>query len=423
MRVAFAFALSCAIPAFSQAPAPAPAPPAGGGGGGGQPGGNPGGGGNPFPGGGGRPTQPPTRPQQQEPSFDQMNQQRPIFLSGKVVMDDGTRPPTTVVIERVCGGVNRPEGYTDSKGHFSFQLGQNQHMIMDASQSSVSPFPGTGGGGGRGGMMGGNNVNLERELNGCEIRAVLAGFRSDNVMLAGRRAMDNPDIGTIVLRRLAKVEGFTFSGTSLDAPKDAAKAYDKGSKAAKKKKWDDAEKELRKAVDLYPKYAVAWYELGTVYHQQNNAAQAQDAYTNATKADEKYVNPYAQLARLHGSQGKWPETAEMAAKAIKLNPYFSPEMYYISAVANFNLKKLDVAEEHAREAAKMDAQGRNPRINSLLGVVLAQKEAYPEAAENMRAFLKKVPEGPDADHAKKQLAEIERLMNGAVAAQGTQAAQ
>ena len=102
----------------------------------------------------------------------------------------------------------------------------------------------------------------------------LAGFRSEAVNLAGRRALDNPDVGTIVLRRLAKVEGFTFSGTTAFAPKDAKKAYEKGQQAAKKKKWPEAEENLQKAVENYPKFAAAWYELGSVYQQQSKLPQA-----------------------------------------------------------------------------------------------------------------------------------------------------
>jgi hypothetical protein len=41
----------------------------------------------------------------------------------------------------------------------------------------------------------------------------------------------------------------------------------------------------------------------------------------------------------------------------------------------------------------------------------------------MRAFLKRVPEGPDADQVKKVLGEIEQEMNGTGAAQGAQQAQ
>src|SRR6266849_5875234 len=54
-------------------------------------------------------------------NMDALN--RPAYLSGKVQMDDGTAPPEPVVIERVCNGSPRAEGYTDAKGRFSFQLG------------------------------------------------------------------------------------------------------------------------------------------------------------------------------------------------------------------------------------------------------------------------------------------------------------
>jgi tetratricopeptide (TPR) repeat protein len=421
-RIALVSALSCVCLPAQQAPAPAPAPaPA-------SPGANSPGGNN-APGRGQQ--QPPGFPgrdqqqQQQQQPFPEM--QRPVFLSGKVVMDDGTPPPDPVVIERVCGAVVRPEGYTDTKGRFSFQLGQNQGMMADASMSSASELggpgmPSRGGGMTGGGMMGAGRGGFnERDLTGCELRATLPGFRSEVVNLSGRRSLDNPDVGVIILHRLAKVEGFTFSATTAYAPKDAKKAYEKGSQLIKKKKLDDAEKQLQKAVGSYPKFAAAWYELGTVYQQKNKLAEAKDAYQQSIKADEKYVNPYAQLARLAGAEAKWPETNEYAEKVIRLNPYFSPEIYYINAVANFNLSKYSEAEDNAREAAKQDSQHRNPRINHLLGVILAQKEAYPEAAENMRTFLKKVPEGPDAENVKKQLAEVERRMGNSATAQGKQA--
>src|SRR5262249_57564148 len=96
------------------------APPAGGGGGANIPGGGAGGRQpSPFPGNQGQ-----QQPGQNQTQFPEM--QRPIFLSGKVMLDDGTPPPETVVIERICNGNPRPEAYTDSKGRFSFQLPNNQ---------------------------------------------------------------------------------------------------------------------------------------------------------------------------------------------------------------------------------------------------------------------------------------------------------
>ncbi len=114
----------------------------------------------------------PFDPRQQQQQFPDM--QRPIFLSGKVVLDDGTPPPEPVKIERVCNGVVRPEGYTDSKGRFSFQLGQNTSMMADASVSSAGGDtfgdPMSRGGNSRSGMGGmgmpGGRGISERDLMG-----------------------------------------------------------------------------------------------------------------------------------------------------------------------------------------------------------------------------------------------------------------
>ena len=48
------------------------------------------------------------------------------------------------------------------------------------------------------------------------------------VSLSNIHYMDNPDIGTIILHRLGKVDGLTVSVVSALAPKDARKAYEKG---------------------------------------------------------------------------------------------------------------------------------------------------------------------------------------------------
>jgi hypothetical protein len=422
--VGFAVAVAVSVPlSFAQqqgAGAGAPQQPGGnaGGGGagaGGNVGGNTGGQGGVSP---GRTPNIGQQPGQQQPQqFPEM--QRPIYLSGKVLMDDGTPPPEQVVVERVCNGVVRPEGYTDSKGRFSFALGQNTAMMADASVSGMDAGTsslGTGRGGGMSGMggmggLGGSQRGVsERDLGGCEIRASLAGFRSDSVNLSGRRTMDNPELGVIILHRLAKVDGFTFSGTTAYAPKDARKAFDKGREAAKKQKWPDAEKEFQKAVDLYPKYAVAWYQLGLIQQMQKKMDDARKAYGESLNADSKFVSPYAQLAKLAAVEQNWPQTIEYSEKLIKLNPYYSPEVYFYSAVANLNLKHLDVAEEHAREAVKLDPQHKMPKSMEVLAIVLAQKQDFKGAAENMRAYLKAAPDAPDAEKAKEQLEQMEQLL-------------
>lgn len=334
--------------------------------------------------------------------------QRPVFLSGKVMLDDGTPPPDSVVIERVCNGIARPEAYTDSKGRFSFQVGQNMSMMADASVSSAADGGLFGSGGSRtaGGMPRGIS---ERELMGCELRANLAGFRSEAVNLAGRRVMDNPDVGTIILRRLGNVEGLTISATTGLAPKDARKAFDKAKDNVKRQKWAEAQKDLEKAVQVYPKFASAWHQLGLIHEKQNNVEAARKAYAEALSADAKFINPYLQLAQISAKEQKWQEVADTSSRVVKLNPFDFPQAYFYNAVANFNLRKMDAAETSAREAVKLDSQHRIAKASHLLGVILAQKEDYKGAAEQMENYLKFAPTAGDAEQVRKQLEQMRRV--------------
>jgi tetratricopeptide (TPR) repeat protein len=241
------------------------------------------------------------------------------------------------------------------------------------------------------------------------LRESLPGFRSESVNLATRRAMDNPDVGTIILKRLANVEGLTISATSALAPKEARKAFDKGRDISKKKKWPEAEKEFQKAVSLYPKYAVAWYELGRIYQQQENWEQARKAYSEALTADGKYVSPYMQMALLSARENNWQDVADTTDRVLKLNPFDFPQAYFYNAVAHLNLNHLDAAEKSAREAIKLDPQHRMPKVQHVLGIILARKEDYSGAAENMRAYLQFAPNANDTDVVKKQLAEVEKF--------------
>lgn len=404
-----------------QAPPPSPAP---------SPGGSPTTGGgspsipgttpgrpSPFPDPSGRPGQFPDRT---DPNRFPDQMQQPLFLSGKVVMDDGTPPPDSVVIESICNGQIRPQAYTDSKGRFNFQWGQNSAVMPDASISSgPDGMPGSPGMGGMGNMgtMGRGGRMDPNALMGCELRASLAGYRSEMVNLAGRRAMDNPDVGTIVLRRLGNVEGLTISGTMAMAPKDARKAFDKGREAARKQKWADARKEFDKATTLYPKFANAWYELGRVHEAENRVEDARKAYESALAQDPKLVTPYVQLAFIQAREGKWQDVADISDRAIKLNPFDYPQAYFVNAVANLNLQKIDAAEKSAIEADKLDTQHRIPKIKHVLGVILAQKQDYAGAREQLNGFLKLIPENaPDAANVRKQLAEIDKLSSAQPAA-------
>ena len=353
------------------------------------------------------PTQPTQQPQVQQP---------PIFVSGRVMLADGTPPPEPVVIERVCGG-NSPkgEGYTDSRGYFGFELGrQNNGVLQDASQGggfNNDPFSASSSSSSS--SLGGSNmpmgVGVDQRLMTCELRARLAGYRSQIVSLANRRAMDNPDVGIILLIPNAGTQGTLVSATTNAAPKDARKAYQKGLDQLKKKKPADAVKEFEKATTIYPKLAAAWVELGKLQADQGQGDAARASFEKALDADPKFVPPYLHIAIMELRAGRWDELAKLTETATRLDPFDYPQAFFFNALANYNLKNLDAAEKSAKEADRLDTRHQYPQNSQLLGLILAQRQDFTGAAEQFKNFLKVTPEGPDAERVRAQLAQVEKL--------------
>jgi tetratricopeptide (TPR) repeat protein len=334
-----------------------------------------------------------------------------VPLSGRVMVDDGTPPPATVVVERVCNGNARAEGYTNPKGYFSIDLGMEQAMLQDASTGSghyndiephnpgqsqlSSGLPGAG-------------MSEQRYMN-CDVRANLPGYRSQVVSLANHDALDNPEIGIIFLHRLGNAEGRLISAISLAAPKDARKAFEKGSDQVKRQKLDDAMKNYRKAVDAYPQYAAAWFELGKLQAGKGQADAAHQSFDAAVEADPKYLNPYLELSRLALGAKNWRELADVTGRALKLDPFDYPQQFLFNSVANYYLQNMDAAEQSARAAEKLDTQHHFPQASHLLGVILAQRQDYTGAAGEMRDYLKFAPGAADAASVRAQLDQMEKL--------------
>jgi tetratricopeptide (TPR) repeat protein len=369
----------------------AQARPGGGGGGTGGSGGRPSGGGNVT-----TPTRPSGFP---TPGNLPLDNRGPSFLTGKVVVDDGTPLTDPALIQSVCQGNIRNEGYTDSKGHFSLDLNSQREAFGSAQEtySPTSPMMNRGG-------------NTRRNLRDCDLQAVLPGFTSKTVELASKMTeVGTAEVGTIVLHRMAKVEGFTISATSAQAPDKAKKDYQKGREDAAKQKWDAAKEKFSRAVEVYPKYAVAWFELGRVQLQQHDAAGAKASFQHAIQADSRFISPYEELAELALKEKQWTDLAGATEQLVNLNPLSFPQYWYYNAVANYFLQSFDKAEKSANQALTTDVQHRIPKIEYMLGMILVQKKDYQGALAHLRNYVRASPNAADLEVAQKQIAALEKM--------------
>ncbi len=129
------------------------------------------------------PSTPSPQPTFPPPEFKKTPQpdQPCIFISGTVVMDDGSPVPTQTVMERECSGKIRLVGNVGVSGHFGFQVGgleKQGFYIPDASQG-IDPDWSAGDSLESTTAPGFAPSSVFSGLRGCELRARLKEMQSN----------------------------------------------------------------------------------------------------------------------------------------------------------------------------------------------------------------------------------------------------
>ncbi len=334
-----------------------------------------------------------------------------LFISGTVAMGDATPIPTGVTIERNCGGQRKRESYVDANGAFAFQVGSTGGLLPDAGEGAY-PGMNTWMNGPSRMPMGGMDINPLSfvRLTGCELRASLAGYRSSTVILEDDLSMGQLNVGTIILYPVERITGTLVSLSSLKAPKKAKNELARAQKEMLKKNLSEAERHLKIAVDAYPDYAAAWFELGQIQQRKQQFDDARSYYLRAVGIDPKYVAPHIELARLAALESKWREAEEVSDHALELDPLSFPEAYLINSIASYHLNQMAAAERSALQAQRLDVHHRFPQASLVLANILNRRHDWIGEAEQLRIFLKLAPEATDSDAARSRLIELEKII-------------
>jgi tetratricopeptide (TPR) repeat protein len=174
--------------------------------------------------------------------------------------------------------------------------------------------------------------------------------------------------------------------------------------------------------------APAYLLLSLVYVRLGDADKAYGAINQARTLDPLNPQMYRQLSAVLAQQGrnndaevaltqeeaitalqqeKWRDAAEASERVLQADSAGYPSAYYLNAMANLRIGNLDAAEKSARAAIRLDRANRNPRTSYVLGLVLAEKHEYGQAADALNAYLRAVPNAPDSETVRMQLRNIE----------------
>ena len=161
-------------------------------------------------------------------------------------------------------------------------------------------------------------------------------------------------VGTNLAQSAKNAEDEIVSTTTLQAPHNAMRSYEKAQRALGRARIDIAENELRKAVGIYPHFAVAWALLGRVHEKQSRVDEANADYVRALSADSKMTQPYYCLAEIAFANKRWEDVIRITDKLINTNSSGAFVEYFYNAAANFNMGNLAIAEKNARVFQSID---------------------------------------------------------------------
>lgn len=341
----------------------------------------------------------PPRPTRNTQRNDQFSS--PVFLTGRIMTELNRPPDDQVTVELSCGMKVIQVIHTDLGGYFTFTIGGTNSAFqsnMDFSASNEGPSPMSR-------SISRPMGQTANPLSGCELRIAHAGYMPITATVPINTDMNRVEMGLIRLQRIGGDKGGVVSVTSMMVPREAAREYDSAVKSLKDGKLAVALPHLEKAVEIYPRYAEAWNELGRVRLTGKDRARAREAFNMAVSADAEFSVPYINLASMHVQDKQWKEAAEAAGKAIMIDN-LNPMSAFLFAIATYNLSDLESAEKSALHANQL-GEGKLPHVHSLLAEIYMTREDFGRAAQHARSYLQLAPNGPFAARMREGLSQME----------------
>lgn len=306
------------------------------------------------------------------------------FLSGNVSVAGGNLPWAPIRITVTCNG--KASFTTNTNANGEFVIAEKQRFGSTQAIGREKSFVG--------------------QFVGCTVTAALPGFQSSQLTISPHNVQESPKIGSIKLTPEEGPTGSAVSITTAAAPKDALKSFHKAREDCLSEKPDRAQRELQKALEIYPQFAEAWYQLGRL-QATLNSPEAFNSLSKAAAADPKFVLPYELMAALSATAGKWQKVVDETNHALQLNPRGNLDVWFYHALGNYQLKHLDIAQASASKSLSMDPLHVQPATEQLLAVILSAKHDQQGALQHFRNCLTYFPTGPNLELVKRQIAQIE----------------
>jgi tetratricopeptide (TPR) repeat protein len=197
----------------------------------------------------------------------------------------------------------------------------------------------------------------------------------------------------------------SVSVAQMKVPGKARNAFEKAREAFANNKFDEAEKQVGKALGIYPHFAEAITLQGLLFLQKNDLAQSQREFESAIQWDPNYSMAYLALGTVMNSHGHYDDATRTLERSISISPDLW-QGYFEMAKSYLGKGMYDKALQVANKAQTL-APSNFATIHLLKAYALLPQKLYKDAVQELQAFLSRSPKGPSAEQAQQLLAKAQ----------------
>ena len=176
-------------------------------------------------------------------------------------------------------------------------------------------------------------MKLTQEIINQAMQAFGAGEFSRVISTLSPVYEQHPMAKMVYATALGKVAEFTtsfeiFESLQSDYPQNTDVAYNYGLLLKEAERFDDAQKQLSKAIAINPNYHVAFHALGNLMSELGRYEEAQLAYEKAIAKNPKNIQYGQSLSKCLYQQEKWSQlVAHIKREGLHLSDKLSAELY------------------------------------------------------------------------------------------------
>lgn len=299
----------------------------------------------------------------------QMQAPRPNTLTIQVHTESGTDIQSLVKVNLIRGEMPIEDTYMDARGEYTF------NDLTDGSYAVRVTAPG-----------------FQPEVR----EADLSGGRQ---MILNFHLRATPAAENAVAEK-----DYAVSAKWLAAPEKVRHNIEEARELRKKGDFEAALKHVNEALKEDADFSFALHEAGLCNWRLGRMNDAKRMFQSAMEADPTFLPSSLNLAEVLAQQKDYNGAGRVLLDANKAHPTRA-EPLYVMARIQFQTGHMDVAEKAVRMALDRDPSGV-PEAYLLLANVYIRRGDKVQAAEQLRTYLEKAPQGDQAGQARALLSDL-----------------